>query len=411
MEEKNEKLENETTVENTTIENEESSEKEVLEDTLKEEKKTNNVMSFIITTLNGMAYGLFATLIIGTIIGTIGSFFSTDANEFTKSANQILVFAGNRCLAYMTGAGIGVGVAIALKKKPLEVVVLGAVGELTAALSLSTKFVTTGVINNGNFQIGDPLTIYLTVISVALLMNLVLRKKTPVDILIVPLFAIFSGLTIGLLVRFPAIYVTYGIQWLVNAGTTTVPFVMGILVAVLMGMALTAPISSAAIGAMVFILPSDVTVQMALQSNEYRGLVIASGAAIVGCCCQMVGFAVQSRRDNNIGMVISIGIGTSMLQFKNILKKPIVWLPTIIASAILGPVSTCALELVCIGSSAGMGTAGLVGQIGTYASMGNTWQTWVGIFVLEIIAPMVLVFGIDLLFRRFGLIKDGDLKV
>ena len=411
MEEKNEKLENETIVENTTIENEESSEKEVLEDTLKEEKKTNNVMSFIITTLNGMAYGLFATLIIGTIIGTIGSFFSTDANEFTKSANQILVFAGNRCLAYMTGAGIGVGVAIALKKKPLEVVVLGAVGELTAALSLSTKFVTTGVINNGAFQIGDPLTIYLTVISVALLMNLVLRKKTPVDILIVPLFAIFSGLTIGLLVRFPAIYVTYGIQWLVNAGTTTVPFVMGILVAVLMGMALTAPISSAAIGAMVFILPSDVTVQMALQSNEYRGLVIASGAAIVGCCCQMVGFAVQSRRDNNIGMVISIGIGTSMLQFKNILKKPIVWLPTIIASAILGPVSTCALELVCIGSSAGMGTAGLVGQIGTYASMGNTWQTWVGIFVLEIIAPMVLVFGIDLLFRRFGLIKDGDLKV
>ena len=411
MEEKNEKLENETTVENTTIENEESSEKEVLEDTLKEEKKPNCVMSFIITTLNGMAYGLFATLIIGTIIGTIGSFFSTDANEFTKSANQILVFAGNRCLAYMTGAGIGVGVAIALKKKPLEVVVLGAVGELTAALSLSTKFVTTGVINNGAFQIGDPLTIYLTVISVALLMNLVLRKKTPVDILIVPLFAIFSGLTIGLLVRFPAIYVTYGIQWLVNAGTTTVPFVMGILVAVLMGMALTAPISSAAIGAMVFILPSDVTVQMALQSNEYRGLVIASGAAIVGCCCQMVGFAVQSRRDNNIGMVISIGIGTSMLQFKNILKKPIVWLPTIIASAILGPVSTCALELVCIGSSAGMGTAGLVGQIGTYASMGNTWQTWVGIFVLEIIAPMVLVFGIDLLFRRFGLIKDGDLKV
>ena len=411
MEEKNEKLENETTVENTTIENEESSEKEVLEDTLKEEKKPNNVMSFIITTLNGMAYGLFATLIIGTIIGTIGSFFSTDANEFTKSANQILVFAGNRCLAYMTGAGIGVGVAIALKKKPLEVVVLGAVGELTAALSLSTKFVTTGVINNGTFQIGDPLTIYLTVISVALLMNLVLRKKTPVDILIVPLFAIFTGLTIGLLVRFPAIYVTYGIQWLVNAGTTTVPFIMGIIVAVLMGMALTAPISSAAIGAMVFILPSDVTVQMALQSNEYRGLVIASGAAIVGCCCQMVGFAVQSRRDNNIGMVISIGIGTSMLQFKNILKKPIVWLPTIIASAILGPVSTCALELVCIGSSAGMGTAGLVGQIGTYSSMGNTWQTWVGIFALEVIAPAILVYCVDLLFRRFNLIKDGDLKV
>ena len=271
--------------------------------------------------------------------------------------------------------------------------------------------ITNGVINNGAFQIGDPLTIYLTVISVALLMGLVLRKKTPVDILIVPLFAIASALIIGLLIRFPAIYVTYGIQWLVNAGTNTVPFVMGIIVAVLMGMALTAPISSAAIGAMVFALPAGMTVSDALASSDYRGLVIASGAAIVGCCCQMVGFAVQSRKDNSIGMVISIGIGTSMLQFKNILKKPIVWLPTIIASAILGPVSTCLLHIVCSGSAAGMGTSGLVGQIGTFSSMGNTWQTWVGIFGLEIVAPAILVFGIDLLFRKFNLIKEGDLKV
>ena len=376
-----------------------------------EEKKSKKVLNFFITTLNGMAYGLFATLIIGTIIGTIGGFFSKDANSFTKFMNEILVFAGNKCLAYITGAGIGVGVAIALKKKPLEVVVLGAVGELTAVFSLSTKFVTNGVINNGAFQIGDPLTIYLTVISVALLMGLVLRKKTPVDILIVPLFAIASALIIGLLIRFPAIYVTYGIQWLVNAGTNTVPFVMGIIVAVLMGMALTAPISSAAIGAMVFALPAGMTVSDALASSDYRGLVIASGAAIVGCCCQMVGFAVQSRKDNSIGMVISIGIGTSMLQFKNILKKPIVWLPTIIASAILGPVSTCLLHIVCSGSAAGMGTSGLVGQIGTFSSMGNTWQTWVGIFGLEIVAPAILVFSIDLLFRKFNLIKEGDLKV
>ena len=376
-----------------------------------EEKKSKKVLNFFITTLNGMAYGLFATLIIGTIIGTIGGCFSKDANSFTKFMNEILVFAGNKCLAYITGAGIGVGVAIALKKKPLEVVVLGAVGELTAVFSLSTKFVTNGVINNGAFQIGDPLTIYLTVISVALLMGLVLRKKTPVDILIVPLFAIASALIIGLLIRFPAIYVTYGIQWLVNAGTNTVPFVMGIIVAVLMGMALTAPISSAAIGAMVFALPAGMTVSDALASSDYRGLVIASGAAIVGCCCQMVGFAVQSRKDNSIGMVISIGIGTSMLQFKNILKKPIVWLPTIIASAILGPVSTCLLHIVCSGSAAGMGTSGLVGQIGTFSSMGNTWQTWVGIFGLEIVAPAILVFGIDLLFRKFNLIKEGDLKV
>ena len=168
---------------------------------------------------------------------------------------------------------------------------------------------------------------------------------------------------LSLLIRFPAIYVTYAIQWLVNEGTNAVPFIMGIVVAVLMGMALTAPISSAAIGAMIF------TGEM-MVDGKLTGLAIASGAAIVGCCAQMVGFAVQSRKDNSVGMVISIGIGTSMLQFKNILKKPIIWLPTIIASAILGPISTCWLHIVCMGSSAGMGTAGLVGQVGTISSMG-----------------------------------------
>jgi uncharacterized membrane protein len=186
---------------------------------------------------------------------------------------------------------------------------------------------------------------------------------------------------------------------------------MGIIVAVLMGMALTAPISSAAIGAMVFTLPAGVTISEALANSQTSGLVIASGAACVGCCCQMIGFAVMSRKDNNIGTVISVGIGTSMLQFKNIIRHPIVWLPPIIASAILGPVSTCWLKLVCMGSSAGMGTSGLVGQIGTFSSMGNTWQTWVGIFGLEIILPAIVVFGIDVLFRKFGLIKEGYLKV
>ena len=167
-----------------------------------------------------------------------------------------------------------------------------------------------------------------------------------------------------------------------------------------MGMALTAPISSAAIGAIIF--------KVGLTSP---GLLLASGAAIVGCSTQMVGFAIQSRKDNNIGQVISIGIGTSMLQFKNILRKPIVWLPTIIASAILGPISTCWLKLQCMGASSGMGTAGLVGQIGTFSSMGNTWQTWIGIFVLQIIAPIILVFFIDLLFRKMGWIKPGDLAL
>ncbi|MCR4879383.1 MAG: PTS sugar transporter subunit IIC [Bacilli bacterium] len=366
---------------------------------IKEEKKRSKVMDFLITTLNGMAFGLFATLIIGTIITTIGKFFpvATEVTNFTSFMYIILTNTGN-VLSCITGAGIGVGIALALKFNTLKTIVLAAAGEIAAYFSLSTKFVTENVTSWGKFQIGDPLTIYLVVIVTALLINLVFKKKTPVDIIIIPLFGVLTSLLLSIGIRYPAIYVTYAIQWVVNEGTLAVPFVMGIVVSVVMGMALTAPISSAAIAAMVFI-------------GEGEGLALASGAAIVGCCCQMVGFAIQARKDNSLGMVISIGIGTSMLEFKNILKKPAIWLPTIIASAILGPVSTCWLHIVCMGSSAGMGTAGLVGQIGTYASMGNTWQTWVGIFGLQILAPALLVFGLDLLARKFKLYGEGDLKV
>lgn len=379
----------------------------------KVESRENKILDFLIKTLNGMAYGLFATLIIGTIIGTIGQLFSLGDNSFCNFMFSILG-SGKTGVSYvlqiLLGAGIGVGVALALNLKPLNTIVLAASGELAAYFSLSTKFVTNGVYSD-SLKVGDPLTIYLVCIAVSLAMKYVLRKKTPVDVLLIPLFGITVSLVASLLIRYPAIYVTYGMQWLVNSGTNTVPLVMGIVVSVLMGMALTAPISSAAIAAMIFILPDGMTIAEAISNPTYSGLVIASGAAIVGCSTQMVGFAVQSRKDNGIGMVISIGIGTSMLQFKNILKKPIVWLPTIIASAILGPLSTCVFKLVCMGSSAGMGTAGLVGQIGTFSSMGNTWQTWVGIFGLQIVLPAILVFIIDLIFRKFNLIKDGDLKV
>lgn len=379
----------------------------------KVESRENKILDFLIKTLNGMAYGLFATLIIGTIIGTIGQLFSLGNNSFCNFMFSILG-SGKTGVSYvlqiLLGAGIGVGVALALNLKPLNTIVLAASGELAAYFSLSTKFVTNGIYSD-SLKVGDPLTIYLVCIAVSLAMKYVLRKKTPVDVLLIPLFGITVSLVASLLIRYPAIYVTYGMQWLVNSGTNTVPLVMGIVVSVLMGMALTAPISSAAIAAMIFILPDGMSIAEAISNPTYSGLVIASGAAIVGCSTQMVGFAVQSRKDNGIGMVISIGIGTSMLQFKNILKKPIVWLPTIIASAILGPLSTCVFKLVCMGSSAGMGTAGLVGQIGTFSSMGNTWQTWVGIFGLQIVLPAILVFIIDLIFRKFNLIKDGDLKV
>ena len=381
------------------------------------EKKNNLVLDFLIKTLNGMAYGLFATLIIGTIFATIGGLFAYgEGNPFCDFMFQIIGNGKNGIsyvLQILTGAGIGIGIALALKLDPLKTVVLAGAGFLAAYFSLTTKFVTAGNFPLSDYvKIGDPLTIYLVCISVALAMKYVLRKKTPVDILFVPLFGGAVALVTSLLLRYPAIYVTFGIQWLVNSGTNAVPFVMGIVVAVLMGMALTAPISSAAIAAMIFTLPEGVTIAMAMADPSYSGLLIASGAAVVGCSTQMIGFMIQSRKDNNIGMVISIGIGTSMLQFKNILKKPIIWLPTIIASAILGPISTCALKAICMGSSAGMGTAGLVGQIGTITSMGiSSWQGWLSIVLLQLIGPAILVFLLDLLFRHFGLIKEGDLKV
>lgn len=389
---------------------------EVLENKV-EQKEPNKILDFFMKTLNGTAYGLFATLIIGTILGTIGTFFSYGAgNPFCDFMARLFSSSGaTPGIAYvfqvLTGAGIGVGVALSLKFDQLKTIVLGVVGEAAAFFSLSTSFVEsdakfTELYNFGALKVGDPLTIYIVCIAVALLIKLVFQKKTPVDIVLIPLFGAIAGLLVSMGIRYVTVYITYAIQWLVNSGTKTVPFLMGIIVSVLMGMALTAPISSAAIAAVVFLLPAGA------DPAAFQGLIIASGAAVIGCSTQMVGFAIQSRKDNPLGMVISIGIGTSMLQFKNIIKKPIIWLPTIIASAILGPISTCWLHIVCTGASAGMGTAGLVGQIGTINSMGvNAWQTWVGIFGLQIIAPALLVFAIDLLFRKLGWIKEGDLKI
>lgn len=377
-------------------------------ETKEEENKKKNkpVLDFMIKTMNGMAFGLFATLIIGTILGTIGSLFEKGSSGFSlfmfkMIGNGSFLASGFSGISYileiLTGAGIGIGIAYSLGFTPLQTIVLSGVGEISAVLSLSTKFVTNGIVSDG-LKIGDPLTIYLVCVAVALLIKYVLKKKTPVDILLIPLFGVVCGTVISYLVRYPAIYLIYAIQWVVNEGTLAVPFIMGIVVAVVMGMALTAPISSAAIAAMVF-------------TGTGEGLMIASGAAVIGCATQMVGFAIQSRKDNSLGMVISIGIGTSMLQFKNILKNPLIWLPTIISSAILGPISTCLIKTVCMGSSAGMGTSGLVGIIGTISSMGNTWQMWFSVFGLEIIIPGVLVFIIDLLMRKIGWIKPGDLKV
>ncbi len=325
-----------------------------------------SLLQFLMKTTNGMALGLFATLIVGTIIKTLGTIINV---EFIINLGQTI--------SSFLGVGIAVGCIICLQLPPLWIIsaiVAGLIG-----YSLNT----------------NPLMPYFCTVITAKLGMFILRKKTPVDIIIIPLLAVLIGLGVAYGLNYPLKYMMIGIQNFLKFSTEQVPFLMGILVAVIMGMALTAPISSVAIA-------------VAISLGD---IPLAAGAAVVGCSVNMIGFAIQSIYDNNIGKVISVGIGTSMLQFKNILKKPVIWLPTIITSAIMGPIATCLVKVKCNTTGAGMGTCALVGQLGTFSEMGNTPLTWVSILLIEIIIPAIMVFIIDFIFRKIGLIKKGDLEI
>lgn len=335
------------------------------------EKTTNilkKLLDYFVKTLNGMAYGLFSTLIIGTIIGTIGTLVVVPT--IVQLANL---------LKTMTGIGIGIGVAWSLKLDGLKLIAAGVAGGIASTLAFGRP--------------GDPFVEYLCVIGAIELTRLILRKKTPIDIIIVPLLSAAVAYGLFLLINKPISSMMMGIGNFIQWATTEEPLIMGIIIAVVMGMILTAPISSAAIAI----------------SIQLGGL--AGGAAVVGCCVQMVGFAVMSRKDNNLGTVISVGIGTSMLQFKNILKKPLIWLPTIIVSALLGPLSTLVFHVQTDFYGSGMGTSGLVGQLATFSAMGNNLWFWLSVLVLQIALPIVLVWIIDIIFRKKGWIKLGDLKI
>lgn len=326
------------------------------------------VYQYIIKTMNGMAYGLFSTLIIGTIISTFANLLNS---------NNLLTLAD--LLKTLTGVGIGIGIAWALKLDGLKLIGAAIAGGIASGLVFGKP--------------GDPVVIYLTVVLAVELVRLFFTKKTPLDIILIPLMYAIISYYFSLLINPPVSTMMKSIGDFITWATERQPFIMGIIIAVVMGMILTAPISSAAIAI----------------SINLTGL--AGGAAVVGCCTQMLGFAVMSRKDNSIGEVISIGIGTSMLQFKNILKKPIIWLPTIIVSAILGPLSTILFKTQTDSTGAGMGTSGLVGQFGTFNLMGNTKEFWLSVLVLQIALPIILVWIVDIVFRKKGLIKKGDLAI
>lgn len=355
-------------------------------------------LDFFIKTLNGMAYGLFATLIIGTIIATLNQYIiKLDALEEVANIVKGLM-----------GVGIGLGVAWSLKFDGLKLIVGAVSGGIAYSMApyIGDNF-TYAFLGESIALRADPLVIYITVVGTLLFMKTILPKKTPLDIILIPLVGIIWAFAISLVATIPISLGIKAIGTFIILATNITPFFMGMVIAVVMGMALTAPISSAAIAVSIQLGTNAV----GFSQSELQILGIAGGAALTGCCVQMLGFAVMSRKDNNIGTILSVGIGTSMLQFKNILKKPIIWLPTIIVSAILGPLSTVLFKMKTTSIGAGMGTSGLVGQISTIDSMGVNSASILSISILQIVLPIVLVLVVDIIFRKFGLIKKGDLAI
>lgn len=351
------------------------------------EKLKKILDNIFIEGLSAMAQGLFATLIIGTIIQQIGTLLGGNIGD--------VLFVIGKVAASLTGAGIGAAVAYRFKESPLVVVsaaTAGMVGAFASKLIAGTVLVDGAMVYAGP---GEPLGAFLAAYAGILFGHLV-SGKTKVDILVTPLVVIGTGSFVGLILGPPISGFMAWLGSLINWGTEQQPFLMGIVVSVLMGMILTLPISSAALGIIL----------------NLSGL--AAGAATVGCCCNMVGFAVASYRENKIGGLLAQGIGTSMLQVPNIVRKPIIWLPAILSSAILGPVGTMVFNMTSNATGSGMGTAGLVGQIMTWQTMIQTeapQMVLMKILLIQIILPAVVTLGISELMRKKGWIKFGDMKL
>lgn len=337
--------------------------------------------------LGGMALGLFSTLIFGTILSQIAKFMDGTPALY-------LNFIANVAKS-ITGAGIGVGVAAKFKESPLVTVSAAVAGMVGAFPALFENYGTTEfVITLG--RPGEPLGAFVAA-YIAIEIGHLVSGKTKIDILVTPFLSILSGSFAGILV---GPYITTFIKLLgsiVNVNVDKHPIVGGIIVAVLMGMILTLPISSAAIG-----------ISMGITG-------LAAGAATIGCCCQMVGFAVASYKENKVGGLIAQGVGTSMLQIPNIVKKPIIWFPAILSSAILGPIASAVLKMVSTPEGSGMGSSGLVGQFSAYDAMISAGTsipiTMIEILVMHFILPGLITLVIAQGFRKAGWIKDGDMAL
>ena len=341
------------------------------------------VQAFAMKTMNGMTYGLFSTLIVGVIIDQIGKLLG-----ITFLTNPIYY-----TLSLLMGAGIGLGIGIALKFEGIKLVTTAIVGGIATSFRVTfTSGIQIANIDGPTPVYNEPLTVYFVVITTLLLMNVILKKKTPIDILLIPLTAVVIATLSTLVYSAPLFEFIEAIKSFINGATTVAPLPMSIIIAVSMGMLLTSPLSSAAIA---------ITIQLSG---------IAGGAAVVGTMIQMIGFSFQSRKDNSLGMVLSIAFGTSMLQFKNILRKPVIWLPTIIASAIIAPIVVLLFNIETTSYGAGMGTAGLVGPLQTLFAMDYSLNAFMSIGLIVVLG-LGLVYAVDLFLRKKGSIIEGDFNV
>ena len=330
---------------------------------LKKKDVNISAKAYFLDALGAMAFGLFASLLMGTIFTTLGDKLNLPILlEIAKYAKQA------------TGAAIGVAIAFSLKAPSLVL--------FSATVC--------GIAGNA---LGGPVGAYIAaVISTEL--GKIVSKETKIDILVTPSVVIISGVLLAMFVGpgINAFMEAFG-RFIENA-TELRPFLMGIIVSVSVGMALTLPISSAAL-----------CIAIGLSG-------IAAGAATAGCCAQMVGFAVMSFKENRWGGLVSQGIGTSMLQMPNIIKNPLTWIPPTLAAAITGPISTCVFQLENVPIGAGMGTCGLVGPFGIITAMpeGGT-KMWLGILLVCFVLPAILTWIFGEIFRKMGWIKEGDLLI
>lgn len=356
---------------------------------------------YFITAFSGMAQGLFVTLIAGTILAMIAGWFPD--NYFGRTLTGISNIAKT-----LMGAGIGVGIAHALKK-PKLLIFSAAVAGMAGAFA--EKFFPSAAAPFSAIALGapgNPIGAYVATMLVIEIVSLY-AGKTKLDIILIPLGALFLSFA-GIFAAYPFIKLIGWLGDFIAFATDATPFVMGVVIAVVMGVVLTMPTSSAAIWISVAspILTGYASGAAGVTEAQYNAMLLAGGAATVGCACHMVGFAVASFRENKWSGLIAQGLGTSMLQIPNIMKKPVIMLPMILSSAILGPLSTCVFKVKCGASGGGMGTSGLVGVFDSFKYTSGALGC-IGIVLLTIVLPAALNLLFSEWLRKKGRIKQNDM--